>query len=86
MDVVEKQFRRILRMPANFFQIAAAVETLAPTLYYNKADTAGTLFGIGLARDDYQIRHLAIGDEHFLPIDDKVIAITQRRRLDPLQV
>ena len=64
----------------------ALFETRSPRLHQKKAGAFRTGTRVGFGHHNHQVSVPAVGDERLTAIDDEVIAITNRRRLNSLQV
>ena len=86
-DIVEEQFRRVLRFHADLVEIASAMEALRLSrLDDDQRRAFRAARGIGLGDDDDQVGELTVADEGLLPVDDILIAVQPGRRLDALQI
>ena len=87
LDIVEEQFRRVLRLQAELLQVAAAAEALGlGGLDDDQRDAARLLLRVGLGDDDDKIGMLAVGDEGLLAVDDILVAGHPRGRAHGLEV
>jgi hypothetical protein len=78
-DVVEEQLRRILRLEAHLFQVAAALESLHAALDDEQRHGVGVVVRIGLRRDDDDIRIDTVGDVGLGTVEHPVVPVLHRR-------
>ncbi|MBC8425991.1 2-dehydropantoate 2-reductase [bacterium] len=85
--IVEEQFRGVLRVLADFFQVAAALKALDLIgLNHNEAGAFGAFLRVSFCYHDDEICVLAIGDKGFLAIDQVVVAVADCRCLYALEI
>jgi hypothetical protein len=84
--IIEKEFRRVSRMQADLFEVAALAVTGALAFYQKQRDALRPLGWVSLGRDDGQIGMLAIADKGLLVVQTEAIAFAVRDRPHRLQI
>src|SRR4030095_14069605 len=85
-DIVEEQFRRVLRLHAEFFQIPAALEAGPVALDDEQRNALCAGMAVGLGRQYDEVAKLAVGNEDLLAVDDEIVAVTGGAGPDCLEV
>ena len=85
-DVGERQLRGVLGGHADLLEVAATLEAGGVALDDDEAEAVGAGVRVGLADDDHQVAHDAVGDERLLTVDDPLVALADGAGLDALQV
>ena len=85
-DVGERQLRGVLGGHADLLEVAATLEARGVALDDDEAEAVGAGVRVGLADDDHQVAHDAVGDERLLTVDDPLVALADGAGLDALQV
>ena len=84
--VVEEELRRVLRVHADLLEVAAALEARRVALDDEHADALVALRRVGLDRGHEQVAVDAVRDERLRAVDDVVVAVADRLRLDAGEV
>ncbi len=85
-NIVEEQFRGILRLHAELFQVPAPLEAGPVALDNEQGHALGTGLAVRLGREYDEVTELPVGNEHLLAVDDEIVAVARGPRPDRLQV
>ena len=85
-DVLEGEQRRVGCVHAHLFELLLADHAGRVHRHEEQAEAVVAGVGVGLGDEHDRVRAMAVGDERLGAVDDEVIAVAHRARLDPFDI